>query len=106
MALHSTWSGSPGGGSASGTGWLPATSAPPPSDERKPVAAHENGPAEKDQHDPAESELEVTTCPEHGEQAVVGYESTGGPDPYGVDKLACGDRVMCFGPGEPNVIIG
>ena len=69
------------------------------------MADLENGPSEKDQYDPAEWQLEVTKCPEHGDQAVVGYASTGGPDPYGVDKLACGHEVICMGPGEPNTII-
>lgn len=65
----------------------------------------ENGPSEADCYDTDDS-LDMTTCPEHGWQDVVGYESTGGPDPYAIDRLACGHRVMCYGPGEPNVIVG
>ena len=49
---------------------------------------------------------ETDTCPEHGEQAVTSYSSTPGPDPYGVQHLACGHRVVCYGPGEENYIYG
>jgi hypothetical protein len=44
-------------------------------------------------------------CPVHGNQPVVAYSSTRGPDPYAVNKLACGHQVACLGPGEPNVIV-
>jgi hypothetical protein len=45
------------------------------------------------------------TCPEHGEQKVTRFAATGGPDPYAINVLACGHSVMCFGPGEVNVIV-
>ena len=48
---------------------------------------------------------EHDTCPEHGTQEVVGYSSTGGADPYGINVLKCGHGVACFGPGEDNVIV-
>ena len=48
---------------------------------------------------------ETDTCPEHGKQDVIGYSSTNGPDPYGVNQLKCGHWVVSYGPGEPNVII-
>lgn len=36
-------------------------------------------------------------CPCHGDdQRLVGGSSTGGPDPYGIDHLACGCRVVGF----------
>lgn len=53
-----------------------------------------------------EDELDETdVCPTHGRENVTGTRSTGGPDPYGVDELACGCDVVCYGPGEPNVVI-
>lgn len=33
-------------------------------------------------------------CPEHGSQQVVGSGTTGGPDPWGTDQLACGHEVL------------
>jgi hypothetical protein len=48
---------------------------------------------------------ETDTCPEHGEQPVIGHGSTRGSDPYAVSRLACGHGVICFGPGEANVIV-
>lgn len=48
----------------------------------------------------------TATCPEHGAQEVVGFGATRGPDPYGIDVLACGHDVICLGPGEPYVIVG
>lgn len=49
--------------------------------------------------------LEHDDCPKHGEQRVIRESSIGGVDPYAVNHLACGHRVVCFGPGEDNVII-
>lgn len=54
---------------------------------------------------PEEYHLEFDDCPEDGEQVVIGESSTGGADPYAVNRLSCGHRVACFGPGEPNVIL-
>jgi len=55
--------------------------------------------------EPVESDKqELDTCPIHGVQAIVDHGSTGGPDPYAISKLACGDAVMCLGPGDPNII--
>lgn len=44
-------------------------------------------------------------CPEHGTQDITGGSSTGGPDPYHIDHLACGHHVICMGPGEPMTIV-
>jgi hypothetical protein len=44
-------------------------------------------------------------CPEHGTQPITGYSQTPGPDPYAINILACGHRVLCMGPGEPNTIV-
>lgn len=44
-------------------------------------------------------------CPTHGREDVVSGDSTGGPDPYHINILACGHGVICMGPGEPNVIV-
>lgn len=52
-----------------------------------------------------ESTHDDDECPEHGRQEIVDYGSTGGPDPYAVQKLACGHAVACFGPGESNIIL-
>jgi hypothetical protein len=49
--------------------------------------------------------VDTETCPEHGEQTVTGYGATRGSDPYGTSRLACGHTVVCFGPGEGNVIL-
>ncbi len=45
------------------------------------------------------------TCPTHGEQVVVAYDVTHGADPYAINRLACGHGVICFGPGDDNVIV-
>jgi hypothetical protein len=54
---------------------------------------------------PVEPE-QLSVCPQHGEQKVVGYGEVGKVDPYGTEELACGHEVVCMGPGEPNVILG
>jgi hypothetical protein len=44
------------------------------------------------------------TCPEHGEQTVVKYSSTGGKtDPWQCEHLACGDVVLDMGDG-PTIL--
>jgi hypothetical protein len=53
----------------------------------------------------ADPQVDTETCPDHGEQVVRGYSATRGPDPYQVSHLACGHRVICLGPGDPNVIL-
>lgn len=50
-------------------------------------------------------ERDTDTCPEHGVQDVTGYSATQGSDPYSVQHLACGHKVICLGPGDPNIII-
>ncbi len=54
-----------------------------------------------EEYDPVDTD----TCPEHGTQEVTSYMSSKGPDPYAINKLKCGCRVICVGPGEPNVRI-
>jgi hypothetical protein len=49
--------------------------------------------------------MDHDTCPAHGVQRVVGHDVTKGVDPYGINVLACGHRVVCLGPHEPNVIL-
>jgi hypothetical protein len=53
----------------------------------------------------ADEEPWTEVCPRHGEQTVTGQSSTRGGDPYAIDHLACGCRVVCYGPGEPSVIL-
>ena len=50
--------------------------------------------------------VETAECPEHGNQEIVGYGSSGGPDPYTVEMLKCKHKVICLGPGDPMTIIG
>lgn len=48
----------------------------------------------------------VDTCPDHcGEHLVVRSYASAGSDPYDVSVLTCGCHVVCFGPGEPNVVL-
>ena len=51
-------------------------------------------------------EPEYEDCPTHGRQPVKGHGSTGGPDPYSKTHLACGDSVICLGPGDPMTLCG
>lgn len=49
--------------------------------------------------------VDIDECPNHGFQVVTGHGSTGpAHDPYGACKLACGDWVVSFGPGDSNHI--
>ena len=57
-------------------------------------------------HEDFSGEPEMTDCPAHGDQVVIGEGETPGPDPYSILHLACGCSVICMGPGEPNTIIG
>jgi hypothetical protein len=54
---------------------------------------------------PDDNADQTDECPEHGIQQITGYSSTGGPDPYAVNELACGHNVICMGPGSPNEIV-
>lgn len=67
------------------------------------MADLENGPSERDQYETEPDEEGL--CPTHGPQRVVGYGSTGGPDPYQVEKLACGHHVIAFGSEEEDLCI-
>jgi hypothetical protein len=56
--------------------------------------------------DEDDDEGETAECPAHGKQNVQSEGVTQGSDPYSILHLACGDSVVCMGPGEPNTIIG
>jgi hypothetical protein len=56
--------------------------------------------------DDRQDEEEMQECPEHGMQLVKGHGSINPVDPYSTSHLACGDTVCCFGPGDPNSIVG
>lgn len=53
----------------------------------------------------AGGELIACPTPGHGKHRVIGQGTTKGPDPYSIEKLACGCEVACFGPGEPYVAL-
>lgn len=44
-------------------------------------------------------------CPQHDMQEVVGTTVSGGPDPYEIEHLACGCKVIWFS-GEDAAIVG
>lgn len=48
--------------------------------------------------------IDRATCPEHGEQVVIDYGATRGPDPYGIQFLACRHAVVSFGPEETYIV--
>lgn len=70
------------------------------------VRPHEEGTCEDpDMPDRFSDEVDLDICPLHGWQVVTGYRHTRGPDPYGVNRLACRHEVACLGPHEANIIL-
>ena len=57
------------------------------------MADLENGPSPSDEFDGPDEE-EMSWCPKCGDQEVMGHRSTGGPDPYDIEKLSCGHEVI------------
>lgn len=43
-------------------------------------------------------------CPNHGREDITGSHSTGGPDPWNVDELACGCDILDMGVGLVTVL--
>jgi hypothetical protein len=53
----------------------------------------ENGPSPNDEFDGPE-DYGMGWCPKDGDRRIVRLESTGGSDPYSIEVLACGHRVI------------
>lgn len=48
---------------------------------------------------------ETEKCPKHGKQRVLRHSATKGNDPYDVSHLACGHKVVAFGPDEQDIYL-
>lgn len=51
-----------------------------------------------------EREGPMGECPKHGKQPLIRNESTRGSDPYNIEVLACGDRVIWFSKDDGMIV--
>jgi len=52
-----------------------------------------------------EDNREFSPCPVHGRVEIVHHEVSKGPDPYDIEVLRCGHKLMWFGPAAEDCYI-